>query len=174
MEEGHLYCTRSGEHRLKGGQKMIGETTTRVQKHTPTYLNERVIDKIRQTIKHYAENPEGIEERLKQLDREWDMERVLEANASSLVILGIILGTFVQPWFYLISFLVVVFLLQHAIQGWCPPIRLFRRMGFRTHSEIATEHYALRLLRGDFNDLSGISRGEASARAERAFQLAKW
>lgn len=153
---------------------MIGETTRRVQKHTPAYLNERIINKTKHNVTLYAEDPEGIEERLKQLDREWDMERVLETNASSLVIIGVILGTFVQPWFYVLSFLVGLFLLQHAIQGWCPPIRLFRRLGFRTHSEIATEHDALRLLRGDFNDLGGISRGEAPARAERAFQLAKW
>jgi hypothetical protein len=102
------------------------------------------------------------------------MERMLEANASSLVIFSIILGTVVWQWFYLISFLVGVFLLQHAIQGWCPPVRLFRRLGFRTDSEIATEHYALRLLRGDFNALTGLSDGDAAAKAEKAFELAKW
>jgi hypothetical protein len=36
-----------------------------------------------------------------------------------------------------ISFLVGAFLLQHAIQGWCPLIQLFRRLGFRTQTEIA-------------------------------------
>jgi len=153
---------------------MIAETTTRVQQHTAPFLNERIINKTRENINRYAAHPEGIEDRLKQLDQEWDIERMLEANASSLVIIGVILGTLVWLWFYLVSFLVGTFLLQHAIQGWCPPIRLFRRLGFRTHSEIATEHYALRLLRGDFNDLAGLSRGDAKARAEKAFHLAKW
>ncbi len=41
----------------------------------------------------------------------WDMERMWEANASNLVIIGIILGTFVWVWLYLISLLVGVFLL---------------------------------------------------------------
>jgi hypothetical protein len=58
--------------------------------------------------------------------------------------------------------------------GWRPPVRLFRRLSFRTHSEIDMECCALRFLRGDFNDLSGLSRGGTEARAEKAFQLAEW
>jgi len=91
-------------------------------------LNERIINKTGEKIKRYAAYPEGIEDRLKQLDQEWDMERMWEANASNLVIIGIILGTFVWVWLYLISLLVGVFLLaggqiifhlhRHLLGGW--------------------------------------------------------
>jgi hypothetical protein len=47
--------------------------------------------------------------------------------------------------------LVLLFFLQHALQGWCPPLPIFRKLGYRTKDEIAKEKYALKLLRGDFN-----------------------
>jgi hypothetical protein len=33
--------------------------------------------------------------------------------------------------------------LQHAMQGWCPPVPLLRRLGIRTRNEIDREKYAL-------------------------------
>lgn len=45
---------------------------------------------------------------------------------------------------------VSAFLLQHALQGWCPPVPFFRKRGVRTPAEIAAERNALKLLRGDF------------------------
>jgi len=47
--------------------------------------------------------------------------------------------------------LVFGFFFQHATQGWCPPIPVFRRMGVRTRREINRERYALKALRGDFD-----------------------
>lgn len=44
------------------------------------------------------------------------------------------------------------FLAQHGLQGWCPPIPVFRRLEVRTDREIARERYALKALRGDFDD----------------------
>jgi hypothetical protein len=32
--------------------------------------------------------------------------------------------------------LVTAFLFQHVIQGWCPPVPILRRLGFRTAHEI--------------------------------------
>ena len=153
---------------------MIAETTSRVTKHTPEHLNQRIVDRTIRNIMTYGTSPAEIDRRLAKLDREWDMERMLEANASSLVVAGILLGVFLNHWFYLISFLVGAFLLQHSIQGWCPPIRLFRRLGFRTHAEIAAEHYALRFLRGDFDNLTAPSKEDPKARAEKAFRLFQW
>jgi hypothetical protein len=59
---------------------------------------------------------------------------------------------------------VALFLLQHGLQGWCPPLALFRRRGVRTRREIDLERYALKALRGDFtagrrpaaHDLDGL------------------
>jgi hypothetical protein len=153
---------------------MFAETTNRVPKHTPEHLNEKILARTKQDLIYHGTTPEAIVNRLKKLDKEWDIERLLEANASSLVLIGVILGAFISGWFYIISFLVGAFLLQHAIQGWCPPIRLFRRLGFRTHAEIATEHYALRFLRGDFAQAEDSKKQERTAAAEEAFRLFRW
>jgi hypothetical protein len=45
---------------------------------------------------------------------------------------------------------VTAFLFQHAVQGWCPPVPILRRLGFRTVTEIEQERHALKALRGDF------------------------
>jgi hypothetical protein len=45
--------------------------------------------------------------------------------------------------------------LQHATQGWCPPVPVFRRLGIRTQTEIDHERYALKALRGDFKKIKG-------------------
>jgi hypothetical protein len=153
---------------------MFAETTNRVPRHTPEHLNEKILTKTKQNLIYHGTSPEAIGNRLKKLDREWDIERVLEANASTLVLIGVILGALLSPWFYIISFLVAGFLLQHAIQGWCPPVRLFRRFGFRTHGEIATEHYALRFLRGDFDKAEDLKKENPAASAEEAFRLFRW
>ena len=64
------------------------------------------------------------------------------------------------------------FLLQHAVQGWCPPLPVFRRYGVRTQTEIDDERYALKALRGDFRGLPAGGEARDSAAAERALQAA--
>lgn len=67
--------------------------------------------------------------------------------------------------FALIPLVVGSFLLQHAVQGWCPPLPVFRRMGVRTQTEIDEERAALKALRGDFRDVGGSNPGERAADA---------
>lgn len=157
-----------------GKKGMVASTTGRVPSHTPDSLNRRIIDRSRENVITYGADPGRIEARLSALDREWDIERVLEANASTLVVAGTLLGYFVSLWFYWLPFLVGSFLLQHAIQGWCPPVRLFRRLGFRTHAEIANEYYALRALRGDFTRLPEDNPSAPTEKAEKTFEIMRW
>ena len=70
-----------------------------------------------------------------------------------LLLIGFRLGAFVDRRFLVLPAIVVGFLLQHAMQGWCPPIPILRRMGIRTASEIDTERCALKVIRGDFDTL---------------------
>ena len=44
------------------------------------------------------------------------------------------------------------FLLMHAIQGWCPPLPIIRKMGVRTAEEIFHEKFVLKQIRGDFSE----------------------
>jgi hypothetical protein len=93
---------------------------------------------------------QAIQQRLRELDREWDIERAIEANASSLALIGVALGAFVNRRFLVLPAAVAAFLLQHALQGWCPPVPILRRLGFRTQSEIERERCALLRLLDDF------------------------
>jgi hypothetical protein len=67
---------------------------------------------------------------------------------------------------------VLPFLFQHAVQGWCPPVPLFRRLGVRTRKEIDAEKYALKAVRGDFDELPPANNGDTLGRARRAWEAA--
>jgi hypothetical protein len=144
---------------LNWSAKMPGED--RVRAHTRTEINEKIDREIEQRLRFYArQDIQTISERINDLDREWDIERVLEANAASVGILGILLGATVSRKWFLLPLVVSGFLLRHALEGWCPPVPILRRLGVRTRLEIERERYALKTLRGDFNQ---ISRDEAGA-----------
>jgi len=133
---------------------MIPATTTRVEQHTDGAINARIRRQTERNISHFAkQGNEDIGRRLEELDHEWDVERTLEANAASISLLGLGLGAFVDRRFFLLPAVVAGFLLQHAVQGWCPPVPVFRRLGVRTASEIDVERYALKAIRGDFDEL---------------------
>jgi hypothetical protein len=133
---------------------MIPATTARVPAHTPPEYNQRIRRTTHANVARYAaQGPEAIDRHLAELDHEWDIERVLETNASSLVVIGCALGAFVSRKFFVLPALVGGFLLQHAIQGWCPPVPFFRRRGVRTQREIDEERFALKALRGDFDQI---------------------
>ncbi|WP_225870696.1 hypothetical protein [Sphingobium sp. EP60837] len=93
--------------------------------------------------------------RFQTLDREWDIERTLEANAAGIALLGLALGASVNPWFFALPAIVAGFLMQHALQGWCPPVPILRKLGFRTAREIEEERMALKAMRGDFTGVEG-------------------
>jgi len=128
----------------------------RVRANTVPEVNQRIDDQIERNIRHYAgQTKEEIYRRIRELDREWDIERVLETMASSFSLTGIVLGSTVSKRWFLLPTVVLSFLLLHAIQGWCPPLAILRTLGIRTREEIARERYALKALAGDF---AGISR----------------
>ena len=129
---------------------MIPSTTRRVPEHTDPRVNERIRRQTEANVARYAAaGREAIEQRLAELEREWDIERALEANAATLTAVGAGLALLVNRRFALIPLVVGTFLLQHAVQGWCPPLPVLRRMGFRTQTEIGHERHALEALRRD-------------------------
>lgn len=103
---------------------------------------------------YQSEGIAAIDARIKELDREWDIERLLELNAATLALAGTLLGAFVNRRWWVLPAIVTAFLAQHAVQGWCPPLVLFRKAGIRTRPEIDREKYALKALRGDFKDVT--------------------
>lgn len=129
-------------------------TATRVPRHTESEINERIRRQTECNIRHYGkQGSEAITRRLAELDHEWDIERTLEANAASISLIGLGLGASVDRRWFILPAIVASFLLQHALQGWCPPVPVFRRMGVRTETEIGYERYALKAMRGDLRQL---------------------
>ena len=121
----------------------LPNTNERVAINTSEKVNSDIQMYIQNSIYFYRRNPQLIEQRLEELDKEWDIERVLETNAASLIVASSALGFVVSKKFFLIPFVVGTFLLQHALQGWCPPLPILRRLGYRTTSEIQEERDAL-------------------------------
>ena len=148
---------------------MLPATASRVENATSAGLNWRFAADIEASVRHHAKHPEDIDRRLDELDHEWDIERTLEVNAATLGLTGTLLGAFVDRRFLVLPAVVRGFLLQHALQGWCPPVPVFRRLGVRTTAEIDRERTALKVLRGDFTRLDGCVKDEPPAsRAHRA------
>ena len=115
---------------------------------------------------------EVITRHIKELDKAWDVERVLEANASTLILISLGLSRLhSRKWLWLAA-AVPSFLLQHAIQGWCPPMEVIRRLKVRTRKEIEVERTALKALRGDFADLS-FEGVDSMAAARAALEAAE-
>ena len=152
--------------------RFIRRTEERVTCNTAESVNLEFLRRIEVSIDFYGHHPELIEERLRELDEEWDIERVLELNASLVAMGGLTLGLFWRKW-NLLPMFVAGFLALHAVQGWCPPLPILRRLGVRTTREINLERYALKAIRGDFRAVAVTDEGELVERIHRAIGAAE-
>ena len=139
----------------------------RVRTRIAPDVNARIDRETMQRLRHYADDGgASLGEHLQSLDREWDIERVLEVNAAAIGLAGVALGIAHDRRWLLVPAVVLSFLGIHALQGFCPPVPLFRRLGVRTRREIERERYALKGMRGDFEGT--IGRSQAAWRAVRS------
>lgn len=138
---------------------MIESSAGRVPSNTAQDVNAGIKKSFRASVAYFSEHPLAIPNRLRELDREWDIERAFAVTSSGLSLLGLAAGLTGRRRGFLLSFVVQGFYMQHTLQGWCPPLPVLRRMGFRTSSEIERERCALKdVLREDNAELtqSGI------------------
>ena len=120
-----------------------------IRNHTPAKINRDIDAQTQSAISAIADNPHAMRARLWALDREWHVDRALiavfavlggiTAHQSSKAIAH---GRRFSGWRALF-WTQMGFLLHHAIRGWCPPVSVLRRIGFRTEKEIAAERTAL-------------------------------
>jgi hypothetical protein len=142
----------------QGTNPVIATTHDRVPQHTAPAINERIQRQIDANVAHFASaGRTAISRRLAELDREWDIERYVETMAPTFTLIGLVLGAAGSKKWLLLPAMIQSFFLQHALQGWCPPIPLLRRLGVRTADEINQERYALKMLRGDFQRAAEVS-----------------
>ncbi len=148
---------------------MTVNDTDRIRAHTAPEILAEIDRQIEERVRLFAGQSKGaISYRIEELEREWDIERWLETNASSLALTGLVLGATVnRKWLWLTGG-VLGFLFQHAVHGWCPPVPILRRAGIRTRSEIDREKFALKALRGDFSFIAPAAENNQMARAHDA------
>ena len=121
------------------------ESADRVRRSTDTKVNNRIDRQTDANIARFSGlGRDAVLLRIAALDHEWDVERVLEVNASTLALSGLALGVTVNKKWLVVPGVVLSFLLQHGLQGWCPPLPILRRLGVRTRGEIDREKYALK------------------------------
>ena len=132
----------------------IEERHDRVREHSPPHVNRR-IDLTAQASADLTirQGRNQIVRRLAELDQEWDVDRALMANfaivGGTAFAVGLhryanppLLGPRPKGLLYLVG-AQMAFLMLHATVGWCPPVSLFRRLGYRTKAEIDTEREVL-------------------------------
>jgi hypothetical protein len=109
---------------------ILPASEARVPLHTREADNAEIRRRATAKVKSFANAPpEAIGKRIRELEQEWDVERMLELNASVISLAGFWLAWHFGTWMVLaLPALVSLFLLQHSIQGWCPPLPLFRYM----------------------------------------------
>jgi hypothetical protein len=149
---------------------LLPPSAHRVPRNTPTFLQRHIRNETKRRLREVARRPGAASQRLKELDAEWDVERALEATASSFAVFGSAMALRGSIRWAFFPLVVAGFLLQHALQGWCPPLLVFRALGFRTRREIDDERHALKALRGDYRSADRLTRSpesllEASERA---------
>jgi hypothetical protein len=118
----------------------------RVRDHTAPETNRQIRDDTVRRIDAARGDPARIRGLLERLESEWDIERALETLSSTLTLVGVAAALSGRRGWLRLPFVVQTFFLQHALQGWCPPLPVLRRLGFRTQQEIEQERYALRAL----------------------------
>lgn len=102
----------------------------------------------------------AIDSRLRHLDAEWSVGRMVKATAGVLILGGLALAFFVSPWLAAIPALGGLMLAQNLYSRTSWLGEVFAGMGFRTSVEIDHERMALKAIRGDFRDLPTIHQIE--------------
>jgi hypothetical protein len=148
--------------------EFVAQTAQRVPEHTSEEVNARIQASTVRRLNEIGADRGRIDRRLRELDREWDIERAIEANASSLALIGLALGASVDRKWFALPGIVAGFLFQHAIQGWCPPVPVLRRLGFRTQREIHDERTLLLARKENLNALAFIPPADALTVLTRA------
>jgi hypothetical protein len=142
-----LSAIEQKENNMADTEGFANGGTDRVRSSTAARVNREIDSETNRNIRRYANaSPEIIHRRIEELDKEWDIERALEVNASTLALTGLVLGVTVNRKWLLLPGVVLPFLLQHGLQGWCPPLPILRRYGIRTRGEIDREKYELKAL----------------------------
>jgi hypothetical protein len=119
---------------------------------------------------------EGIDERIRALEDEWDVERAVMVGLSGAGAAGLIVGLLGSRVWRLLAWIALPLLFLFAQDKWKPSNGILKSLGLRSRKEIQEEKYALKALRGDFRNVetepedAGAGKDRNSTRAMEAVQ----
>jgi hypothetical protein len=120
-----------------------------IRAHTSASSNARIDARTRAALQELAGAPVEIQARLGDLDREWNVDRALMLQfaiagglSAVMTLRSLARRGRVGGWGALF-FTQLAFLANHAVNQWCPPLAVFRRLGLRSQREIDAERAAL-------------------------------
>jgi hypothetical protein len=102
---------------------------------------EDLKDKVR---RYEVADARKLRARLRELDAEWDTERVFEAVSAGMVLAGVAMGAVHSRKWLFFSALAGALMMERALRGWSPLQPALRRLGVRTAPEIEAEKDAIK------------------------------
>jgi len=119
----------------------------RVRNSSAKRATRKIDEKTKTSIQAIANrNDSEIRARIEELEREWDIDRALMAAFAVIGGSTFLAGLKVNRKWWRLFGVQLGFLFHHAVRGWCPPVAVLRRLGFRTTREIDAEKIALESL----------------------------
>ncbi|MCF8219331.1 MAG: hypothetical protein K9I29_08765 [Bacteroidales bacterium] len=148
--------------------------TDRIRLNTSADVNKRIDKSIDDNIRFYAtQSKERITQRIEELDKLWDVDRIIQGGAAGTSLFTLLLGAIGSKKWWLLTATSLGFLGNHAINGWSPSMYALRSMGCRTRQEIEREKYALKALRGDFDNEEFKNSTSIDERIKAAIEVTK-
>ncbi|MFW6224259.1 MAG: hypothetical protein ACOC4R_01230 [Bacteroidota bacterium] len=145
-----------------------------IRENTGEEINRRIDRYIEDNIRYYATQAEDIiTGRINTLEKEWDVQKLVQAIDSGIGLGSILLGVLGSKKWWFVTTLAAASSGMSAVKGWSPCTMALRRMGFRTRQEIDREKYALKALRGDFNELTKHEPDKVDERIKAAIEATK-
>ena len=133
---------RDPEHLLNSGRRH-GNRFDRIRQHTDERFNRAIDEAMEARLARLRQaTPDAIRRRLAELEKEWDVDQIIEGKTAAMVNLGLAISTKNRRG-YLLAGLGFASLLSHSVWGWSPALPVLRRMGFRSRREIDREKFAL-------------------------------
>lgn len=121
----------------------------RIRRATAHEVNQQIDRQTDANILHYANAlPEVIDERIEELDREWDVEQLLTVNGASVALAGLVLGATRDRRWLILPGIVLPLLLNLKLRGWAPSLPVMRFLGVLSRSENDRERAALLASKG--------------------------
>ena len=159
-EKAAEYGEVAKEHAVEYGSQAISslghqlkEQWHQVRANSPDFMYESVAaaaaaneQRTEANLAYYREHGGEIDRRLRELDDEWDANRVLQVATAGLTIAGFWLSLSKTKLWLLMPLVLAGGALHHGLTGQSPAMNLARRLGFRTRSEVEAERRQLMAL----------------------------